>query len=328
MAELPIRFPPIPDPNPRLTMNSIALTLQEAWDSVEEYRLWVLDAVENDLQRATILRRLDEFQKSVEAFQAAVPEEAARFANLMAGEYAAGVHASAAALGTAVSWTMTHREAVMLLAADSYSDLLARSQDAGRTSARFARKVRQAARGTLPTQATGGTAVSAGREFRRVLEEQYRIGSVVYRDGSVHSVQEYTQMAARTKGRTAYNQGSLLNYGEAGVQYVQVFDGPSCGWTAHNDWLKANGRIVTLSEAQDWPISHPNCVRGFGARPDLSTASQAASAEPIIDSRWNEADADRFARVSEVRQAPAAAAGAERRAKLAEARARRAQNLT
>jgi hypothetical protein len=44
------------------------------------------------------------------------------------------------------------------------------------------------------------------------------------------------------------------------------FDGDDCGWTSHDDPDKADGTIRTLDEASDYPLPHPNCVRGWTPR--------------------------------------------------------------
>ena len=45
---------------------------------------------------------------------------------------------------------------------------------------------------------------------------------------------------------------------------VQVYDGPECGWTEHDDPDLADGSLRTLEEADEYPLSHPHCQRAFG----------------------------------------------------------------
>lgn len=69
---------------------------------------------------------------------------------------------------------------------------------------------------------------------------------------------------ARTETGTAYNLASLEGYRASGrVEYVQIFDGDECGWTEHDDPDLADGSIRTLDEAEEHPLSHPNCVRAW-----------------------------------------------------------------
>lgn len=68
-----------------------------------------------------------------------------------------------------------------------------------------------------------------------------------------------------TETANAYNLSSISAYKTSGlVDGVEVFDGPECGWTEHDDPDLADGSIRTLDEANDYPISHPNCQRAFG----------------------------------------------------------------
>jgi len=70
---------------------------------------------------------------------------------------------------------------------------------------------------------------------------------------------------ARTETAMAFNTSSLANFGESGlVTWVEVFDGPECGWTEHDDPDMADGSIRSVSEAEEFPIAHPNCLRAFG----------------------------------------------------------------
>lgn len=70
---------------------------------------------------------------------------------------------------------------------------------------------------------------------------------------------------ARTETAQAYNRGSLAGYrATERVQMVHVYDGDECSWPeGHGDPPFADGMIVTLEEAEDHPIAHPNCVRAF-----------------------------------------------------------------
>jgi hypothetical protein len=47
------------------------------------------------------------------------------------------------------------------------------------------------------------------------------------------------------------------------IKGLLVFDGDDCGWTAHDDPEKADGKQVTFDEADANPLAHPRCVRSF-----------------------------------------------------------------
>jgi hypothetical protein len=73
------------------------------------------------------------------------------------------------------------------------------------------------------------------------------------------------QVIALTETATAYNATSLAGYADSGlIDRVEVFDGEECGWTDHDDPDLADGSSRTLEEAEEYPISHPNCQRAFG----------------------------------------------------------------
>ncbi|MEV6029059.1 hypothetical protein [Streptomyces sp. NPDC052036] len=85
-------------------------------------------------------------------------------------------------------------------------------------------------------------------------------------------MQAWAEAAATlAKSAVAYNAGTLNRACEAGVQFMEVFDGSDCGSTSHKDPDKANGTLRTVEEAASWPISHPRCRRIFGAGPDVTS---------------------------------------------------------
>lgn len=254
-------YPPRVVPDYDAATARLAAVLQEAWDRVEAEKERLFALVEGDARWPRIRDRLDGYQAEIRAFQGTAAEAAEQMVGVVTGQYANGVVIAAATTGAAVRWTPAHERVVAVLAADTYEDLLARAQAAGRVGDRLVRAVRRVAREEMPFQATGGkTARDVGRAIRQRLERDYRIGAVTYSDGSVHSVREYTEMLGRTKGRVAQNSGSLNSYYEMGVQYMEVFDGGDCGWTDHRSPDKANGTIRTVEACAAHPISHPNCV--------------------------------------------------------------------
>jgi hypothetical protein len=102
---------------------------------------------------------------------------------------------------------------------------------------------------------------------------------MVYSNGARHSLASYSEMAIRTVSGTAYNQAGISAASEREVKYYEVFDGIGCGWESHSQGEMANGKIVTEDEAMAFPISHPNCRRGFGPRPDINSKAQAKAAK-------------------------------------------------
>ena len=275
-------WPPLPVADPEQAAAQLADVLQAAWDRVEDEHQRVLLLAESGAKDRA-LARLRELQGAVEDYQDALDDITPQFIDSVTGQYAAGVAAGASQIGAPNRWTLFDQRAVANLAADTYADLLKRSQDANRTTAAFARAVRSTAAEFIPGGATGQTLLQAGRDWRQALERRYRISAVTYRDGSVRTIRDYTDMAVRTKGRVAYNSGALARYADNDVRYVEVYDGGGCGWESHDDGDQAHGSIRTLDQAAEFPVAHPRCRRGFGPRPDLRSERQARAASPISD---------------------------------------------
>ncbi|MFF3358065.1 hypothetical protein ACFYWN_36870 [Streptomyces sp. NPDC002917] len=62
-------------------------------------------------------------------------------------------------------------------------------------------------------------------------------------------VRAWAELATLAKSAVAYNSGTLNRAREAGVQWMQVFDGAGCGWTGHQDPDKAAGTLRTVEDA-------------------------------------------------------------------------------
>jgi len=125
----------------------------------------------------------------------------------------------------------------------------------------------------------GQHAIATGRTLAERLAE-HRIVAVTYRNGARHGLDSYAEMLVRTKTAETYQAGGFARMAAAGVRYVELVDGFGCGLTSHEDPAKANGLILPLADARNYPTSHPNCVRSSLARPDLATAAEAARATP------------------------------------------------
>ena len=79
-----------------------------------------------------------------------------------------------------------------------------------------------------------------------------------------------SRMIARTESGTAYNQGAVLAYRDAGVENVYVMDGDQDTGCA-----EVNGTTQTLEWADENPLEHPNCVRAFA--PVIDVTSEAST---------------------------------------------------
>jgi hypothetical protein len=91
-------------------------------------------------------------------------------------------------------------------------------------------------------------------------------------------------MVVRSQTAIAYNMAVIggMERGTDGPLFLEVFDGPSCGWEYHDSPRRAAGLILSPEEALAFPISHPNCRRAFGYRPDIETKEQADGASSSV----------------------------------------------
>lgn len=303
---LPVGYewPPLPVLDRDKAALILAERLQEAYDDLEAQRV-ALVAAAGAGQVDLIPAWVEEFQAEIQAFMARAAEEVAAFLALHLGpRYEEGMIAAGGS-----SFTQAHTTALVSLATDTYEDFLARALEAQRVSEAFVRAVRTAAAQEIPKIAAGGrTAVQVGDRLEARLLRQYGITEVTYRDGSRVPVRVYARMAARTKSAVAFNAGSLNEWYAQGVVYVEVFDGTDCGWTSHDDPDKANGSVRSVAAAAAHIIAHPNCQRGFGARPDVTTDAEAeqATATSTPEQRADQATVDYYSGRSTQRTRPAA----------------------
>jgi hypothetical protein len=272
----PYPYPPLTPTDRDALALALGNSLGGAWEDVlRRYQQVLLSA--NQLRKTEVLRWLAEVLAAVAAFQGLVLEVAEDYARRQVPAfYARGVLESTGSF----SWTQFHVDAAQSLAADSYDDLLKRSQEAGRTSQAFARTVRREVRDRAAFAVTARkTAAQVGKELAERLEQQ-GLSAATYANGAVVPMRVYTEMAVRTKTGVAHNLGALNGHVEAGVRFVEVFDGADCGWASHDDPDKPNGTVRHVTEAQAHLLSHPNCRRAFGARPDVTNRAEARDAEP------------------------------------------------
>lgn len=260
--------------------------------------------------------RLRELQQSIQRALAGLDQQTADWlAQRFPEAYALGASSAFEVAGGFV-WTQDNREAVQRLAADVHSDLLKATRRVRRTTKALVRSIARDA--GLQALLEGQTAVQAARTMARKLEAN-QISAITYSDGSVHGLKEYSEVAIRTKTAVAYNVGTLDHASAHGVAFFEVFDGPFCGWTYHDDPELALGMVVSKLDAESYPISHPNCRRSFGGRPDVADKAQAAD---LTRNRDTEGSVTRAQVAAQTAADQATAAKQARAARRAAARAR------
>jgi len=251
----------------------LAQAYAKAWAEVES---WERKLVNNPKQEAR-RRRLEATRRQIEADMGDLDEQSIEWlSNELPKVYLAG----GTAAGDDLIWNQVHQHAAQRLANGLHTDLLHATQNVVRSTKDLVRTVAKDEQLRLALSGQE-TAVSAGRRMAQILKAK-GVTALVYEDGSRHGLAEYSQMAIRTTTASAYNLGTLN--ATPGVGRYEVFDGPNCGWSTHNDPQRAHGLIVTREEAEAHLISHPNCRRAFGPRPDLEPKKPESSESE----RWSE----------------------------------------
>jgi hypothetical protein len=266
---------------------------QNAWAHVVAQQQVLID---NPLQ-AVKAARLREMRHSIEATMRSLdPHVEPWLTQQLPAVLAEGGRVGAAEAAGSYVWSQISQDAVEQLAGDFHTHLLEATQYVEQSTKDLIRTLGRDA--ALQTVLEGGTAQQAATEMRRILNSD-GIAAVVYSNGARHGLAEYAEMQVRTTTATAYNVGFFHGASQSGVTWYECFDGPDCGWSFHEDPELANGKIVNMDEGLAFPISHPNCRRTFGARPDLTERpadGRAPSTTPEQEAAQRAQDAERVAK--------------------------------
>ncbi|WP_282795776.1 hypothetical protein [Streptomyces sp. CC224B] len=155
-------------------------------------------------------------------------------------------------------WTPAHQRALASVTGASYPALTGRLNDTVRRAQAFARAVTAAARASEPPTAAD-------------LAARHRLDTVTYRHGARLPAQAWARSALAAQAVTATNTGALTAAGaDLTAFWVQVTDGPDCGWSSHTDPDRAHGTLRSAALAARHLIAHPGCRRRFTPRPDLT----------------------------------------------------------
>lgn len=255
-----------------------------AWAEIKAQQAAIERELPKLLNKPQRLARLRALERTIESQMTTLDRHATAWCKTeLPKAYAAG----ALAVDGSFVWSSAHLAAVSQLASDTHSDLLAATRYVRASVKRLIRAV--AADRNVAALLASKTATQSAREATKLIRT-FGVHSVVYKDGSRRALDDYVEMAVRSKTAIAYNAGTV-NYGEqVGVEWFEIFDGPSCGWLRHDDLELANGKIVRAPEALANPISHPRCQRSYSARPDLGRHANVADA-PRFQTPAQQADA-------------------------------------
>ncbi|MDX3165827.1 hypothetical protein PV516_18755 [Streptomyces scabiei] len=167
------------------------------------------------------------------------------------------------------AWTSTHQGALSELTAACYSVLIRRITDVVRRAQAFARAATTAARALAPSATAD-------------LAAQHPLDTVTYGQGARHPASAWARAALSAQSVTVANTGALTAATtDLEARWVQVTDGPECGWTSHPELDRAHDSLRSAEEAAIYPIAHPGCLRRFIPRPDLTHDPAIEEGQPV-----------------------------------------------
>ena len=256
-------------PELQAVADELATLYQEAQDDLRAKLAAILDDPNEARQRA----RLRELARSIEATRTSLVDGTRTWLEgQVPALHAAGATVGAEAAGTVFAWSAPHVEAVQALAAQVWGEVAPNLLDLSASTRQAIRDLtRASARDVL---LEGQSAAGASATLERWMVDQ-GIGTVTYANGAKHLAADYADTLSRTVTANAYNEGTFTQAAVDGFGWMEVFDGPDCGWASHDDPDKANGTVRTLDECRTHSLSHPRCARNFAPRPDVATQGQA-----------------------------------------------------
>lgn len=166
------------------------------------------------------------------------------------------------------TWTASHQAAITGLTAPFWADLIRRITEAVRRAQAFARAAQDAARSVI------------GVQPEQLLNE-HPLDTVIYANQARHPVRSWAAAALSWQGVATANHGAINTArDELGADWMQVTDGPECGWVNHPDTDHADGTLRSLDECAAYPSAHHGCIREFLPRPDLNGRTDIADGDP------------------------------------------------
>ncbi|MER7707236.1 hypothetical protein ABTX81_30585 [Kitasatospora sp. NPDC097605] len=269
----------------RAGIDTAAADLAAAWSALVLAQRALLAALRRSTRgpvpgRATVLRAaIAAFNRAVAEFDQAAVGVAERWASLELP--IAYRHGAEAALRTAVlrpgqvwpafTWTPGHQGAVQVLSAGAYQALVTRINETVRRARVF---VRAASAGTLRAAAVDPDQ----------LEREHRLEAVIYGDSTRYPAAAWARSALAAQAVTAANTAAARTaLDDLGTEWVEVSDGPECGWTGHSDPDRADGTLREAADAAVHPIAHPGCIRSLTPRPDLAGRDDIEPGQPATD---------------------------------------------
>jgi hypothetical protein len=168
------------------------------------------------------------------------------------------------------TWTRRHQGTITGLTAQYYADLMGRLQEATRRARAFLRAAIDATRARL-----GRFTVPAFDPHQ--LQQDHPLDTVIYSNDHRHPVEAWARAAISWQTITTANTAAARTaLDDLGIEWLEVSDGPGCGWETHDDPDLASGTLRTVQDALAHPVAHPNCRRSFLPRPAIITGPNFA----------------------------------------------------
>lgn len=168
--------------------------------------------------------------------------------------------AGARSINPTHQFTAVDNKVLARITLDQYGKLRDTIQQVPLETRRFLEMIRN---DTTPRRKELGTKHPYVETHPEMTIRKRGIKPTAYKDGKRMTLGDYGSMSMRTTANRAYNTGAAQAAKRLGMQFLSVSDGPGCGWTFHADPETANGKVVTIDEAQAYPLAHPNCQRSF-----------------------------------------------------------------
>lgn len=181
-------------------------------------------------------------------------------------EGASTMLSNAERFGVRFSWTVNHQAHITALSTQYFTDLTGRIQEAIRRARAFLRAAQAAARSRTQTFSSA------------LLRRAHPLDTVIYANDARHPVDSWALAAVSWQAVTTANTAACRTaLDDLGISYLEVRDGPECGWTDHSDSDKAHRTLRTVQDALAHPSAHPHCQREFLPRMDLIGRSNIMS---------------------------------------------------
>ncbi|MFD9721007.1 hypothetical protein [Streptomyces sp. NPDC059076] len=173
------------------------------------------------------------------------------------------------------SWTGPHQAAITALSAQYYTDLVRRLHEALRRARAFLRAALDAVQRQTDRFAYG-------QIDRTQLLADHPLDIVLYANNARHPVHAWASAALTWQAVTTANTGAArTTLDDLGIEWMEIRDGSSCGWTSHDDPDRANGTLRTVHDALAHPSAHPHCIRELLPRPDIISRPDYAFGSPF-----------------------------------------------